>query len=479
MGEIRAPLRGAFAGFLCGAAFSWAETWPPAPARRKRVNVPETISLQASLKAARPILRQPGERAWNSAKSVGAAGLNPRDALDILEVRAQETEAYLVQHADVGDGVLECLAGHGAPATRQAVAASTATPAAVNRMLADDAETEVRAELAAKIARLMPGLEEREAAATVALTIETLECLARDSSTKVRAILAEEIKHLDCVPHAVAMTLARDLESIVAAPILEYSPLLSDADLMEIIACGQVKDVLAAIARRKPLNENVSDELVQSLDVPAVAALLVNPDAKLRKKTMERIVEQAEEIEAWHLPLALRADLSTRALKRISGFVGAYLIERLAARADLSDAVRTHLHKKLRAKLEERPGAHDGITADAAKAAVADAKAKGLLDDMFVEDAALAGHREMVIFALAALGHAPEATVRKIMGSGRAKPLVALVWHAHLSMRIAFKIQSFVMKLPAGELLPARGGIYFPLTADEMRWHLNYFDIPA
>ena len=416
---------------------------------------------------------------FRKAAAADAPGLNPRDALDILEIRARETEAYLVHNATAGDPVLEYLATHGAPTTRQAVAASPATPAAVNRMLAYDAETEVRAELAAKIARLMPGLEEREAAATIALTIETLECLARDSSAKVRAILSEEIKHLDCVPRDVALALARDLDSIVSAPILEYSPLLSDADLMEIIACGQVKEALAAIARRRPLSEGVSDGLVQSLDVPAVAALLVNPDAKIRKETLERIIEQAEEIEAWHLPLALRADLSTRAIKRISGFVGAYLIERLAARADISDAVRTHLHKKLRAKLNERAPIHDGPTPDAARAAVAEAKAKGTLDEMFVEDAALAGHREMVIFALAALAHVPDVLVRKILASGRAKPLVALVWHAHLQMRIALKIQSFIMKLPGHELLAARGGVHFPLTPDEMRWHLNYFDIPA
>jgi uncharacterized protein (DUF2336 family) len=36
--------------------------------------------------------------------------------------------------------------------------------------------------------------------------------------------------------------LAQDVETVVAAPILEYSPLLSDADLIEIIACGQVQE---------------------------------------------------------------------------------------------------------------------------------------------------------------------------------------------------------------------------------------------
>ena len=47
----------------------------------------------------------------------------------------------------------------------------------------------------------------------VALTIETLECLARDAAVRVRAILAEEIKHLDCIPHDVALRLARDLKA--------------------------------------------------------------------------------------------------------------------------------------------------------------------------------------------------------------------------------------------------------------------------
>ena len=56
-------------------------------------------------------------------------GLDPREALDILEVRARESEDYIIRNADVGSAVFEYLAEHGAPATRQAVAANPATPA--------------------------------------------------------------------------------------------------------------------------------------------------------------------------------------------------------------------------------------------------------------------------------------------------------------------------------------------------------------
>lgn len=418
----------------------------------------------------RPSQRHPGP---------ALPGLNPRDALDILDIRTRHPggNAELAGRTDAGPDVLHYLATHGAPATRAAVAANPAAPAVTNRLLADDPFEDVRAELALKIARLMPGLSERESSHIFALTVETLETLARDASVRVRAILAEEIKALDCIPREIALTLARDLSTMVAMPILQYSPLLSDADLIEVIACGQVREVLTAIAARKPLSGDVSDRLVQSLDVPAVAALLVNSSAKIRKETLDRIVEQAEEISGWHMPLALRADLSARAIRRIGGLVGASILERLAARNDLSETTRIHLNRELRARLAEPDDSERDVLSSAD--AIASAKSEGRLDGLFVEQAAQSGQRDIVIMALATLANVTEQTAKKILSTGNAKPLVALVWHAHLSMRVAFKIQTYIMKLPAREILPARAGIGFPLSKEEMRWHLNYFNIAA
>jgi uncharacterized protein (DUF2336 family) len=407
-------------------------------------------------------------------------GLDPRDALDILDIRTRREQqtgggtAELAGRTDAGADVLHYLAQHGSPAVRAAVAANPAAPAPTNRMLADDDVEDVRAELAAKIGRLIPGLSERESSHIFALTIETLECLARDASVRVRAILAEEVKSLNCIPKEIALMLAQDIETVVAAPILQYSPLLSDADLIEIIACGQVQEVLTAIASRRPVSEPVSDRLVQSLDVPTVAALLVNPDAKIRKETMDRIIEQAEDINSWHMPLALRADLSARAIRRIASLVGASILDRLSARSDLSDATRIHLNRELRARLAETQPCPDKM---APAEAVAQARKEGRLDGAFVEQVAQAGQRETVVLALAQLANISEQTVKKMLSAGSAKPIVALIWHIHLSMRVAFKIQTFVMKLPTREILPARGGVGFPLSKEEMRWHLNYFNI--
>jgi uncharacterized protein (DUF2336 family) len=395
-------------------------------------------------------------------------------ALALMETRAQAAQHELAGRTDAGPEVLDYLAKNGAPATRRAVAANIAAPAPVNRALADDADDDVRAELARKIARLMPGLSAEESEHVRALTIETLERLARDQVAHVRAVLATEIRALDCIPKFIVQSLAKDVDALVAAPVLEYSPLLSDADLMEVIAAAKAEELLAVVARRRPVSAEVADAIVTSLDIPAIAALLANPSAAIRDKTLDALAQQAEKIQSWHMPLVLRADLSRRAIARIASFVGAGLVEQLIKRYGLDDEIGHLLNRELRLRLAEDE--HDGA-ADHAAHAVEEARAAGKLDESFVDQAAHAGHRDTVMLALAALAHVPDATVRKIFASRSAKPVTALVWQAHLSMRVAFKIQSFVMKLPVGELLPARAGVHFPMTEDEMRWHLEYFGV--
>ncbi|HEY4124021.1 MAG TPA: DUF2336 domain-containing protein, partial [Rhizomicrobium sp.] len=319
-------------------------------------------------------------------------------------------------------------------------------------------------------------LAQEESEKLRALTLETLEKLANDQLPRVRAILAEEIKSLDCVPKNVIRKLAFDLEAIVSAPILEYSPLLSDTDLMEVIASAKANEALAAIAKRKFLSANVADAIVTSLEVPAVAALLANPDAQVREETLNKIIEQAENIRAWHQPLVMRVDPSQRAIRRIASFVGMALIEVLCSRQRLEPETRDHLNHQLRHRIDKGDDAH-ASEEDQAAGVVEQARRAGKLDDGFVDAAAEAGKREVVAIALAVLAQVPLETVRKILAFRSAKPVTALVWRAKLSMRVAFRIQRFVMKLPTDELLPAREGVRFPLSDDEMRWHLSYFDV--
>jgi len=398
------------------------------------------------------------------------------EILEILEERTQSAHNELAGRTDAGADVLCYLAEHGGAATRREVAANRATPATANRLLSNDDDDEVRAELARKIARLMPDLSRDEMLHLREETIDTLETLARDQTPRVRAILAEEIKHLSCVPKTVIDALARDVEEVVAAPILEYSPLLSDVDLIEVIACARANHAISAIAKRQPLSHDVSDAIVATLDVPAMTALLANPKASIREETFEKLVESAESVAELHHPLVMRSDLSTRTIRRLAGFVGKVLLESLATRDGLDGECRAALDRRLR----ERLSAGESAVSSAHEAArtVALAAWQGQLNEEFVEQAAKAGNRESVILALATLARVPRSTVQRIVDSRSAKAITALVWKARLPMRIAFKIQSDVAKLTARELLPARNGRDFPLSEQEMRWQLGYFDVP-
>lgn len=410
--------------------------------------------------------------AWERDKVSDApqARLSRDEVLRTLEARGAELREELAARHDAEPEVLFFIASEGTAAARRAVAANPATPAGANRLLAGDGDGGVRSELARKIGRLLPELTRDACEKVRLLTLETLQRLAEDELPGVRQILAEEIKALDCVPKAVIDRLARDVEC-VSAPILEYSPLLSDSDLIEIIATAQARHALAAVARRHPLSMFVSDAIVEAMDIPAVAELLQNASAQIRQKTLDKIADRAAHIGEWHAPLVMRSDLSRRATRRIAGFVSASLIDRLAARHGLDEDTRVHLRRKLKERLDTDREA--GTVAQT----VAVRYRAGTLDDDYVAQAAAEGQRDIVVHALSLLAALPAGTVNRILDTRSAKPATALVWRAGLSMRVAFRIQTSLLRLAAADLLPARDGIHFPLSEDEMRWHLSYFGL--
>jgi uncharacterized protein (DUF2336 family) len=139
--------------------------------------------------------------------------------------------------------------------------------------------------------------------------------LARDPSSAVRARLAQEICHLCTAPRAATLALARDADHAVSGPILEYSPLLSDTDLLQIILSDASSPTLVAIARRRPLGADICDAIALLLDPDSVSTLLANPEANIRAEAIDHIAKHAGRIPTCMSSLARRADLSPRAAR--------------------------------------------------------------------------------------------------------------------------------------------------------------------
>ena len=405
-----------------------------------------------------------------------AKRMSYEEARDTLATQAMRIREYLAGQEGVEPEILYYLATDQSVSIRRKVAANPSTPQQANKLLCGDTDEDVRCELARKIGRLVPGLDETEATRVRDLAIEVMERLAQDSLPRVRSILAEEIRSSSKVPAYIVKQLANDIELIVSAPILEYSPLLGDDDLIEIVAGAHVEGRLAAIAKRERVSERVSDALIASFDVSAIAALLANPNAQIRESALDRIVENAAEVEAWHQPVVMRADLSLRAVRRIAGFVSSSLLRMLCERGDLDEDTASLLSKRVRERLEEEGIAHDSKSSDEIAAAeVKAAFSAGRLNDEFVIQAIDENNRRMVTHALAHLGHVPKHIVERILVSQSGKAIMALVWKAKLPVRVAVKIQNVLARLPTSKVVLAREGIHFPMTQDEMLWHLSYF----
>ncbi|MEQ1888439.1 MAG: DUF2336 domain-containing protein [Alphaproteobacteria bacterium] len=390
---------------------------------------------------------------------------------------AQRTE--LAGRTDSPPEMLYYLAGDKSANVRRMVAKNLRTPIQADEILSDDTDDEVRCELARKIARLVPGLPQ-DAQTRLREQMEAiLEKLAHDHLPRVRQIVAEEIRLAENVPKNLVLRLANDLQNIVRAPILEYSPLLSDNDLLQIMASGIVDGAMAPIAQRHHVSETVSDAIVASLDVSAVASLLANRNAQIREETLDAIIDQAEDIHRWHKPIVMRPELPMRAVRRVAGFVASSLLNILLERDDLDlDADTADILKKSirdRIKTEDFPEAEEepipGISAR-------EAFNTGRLGDAEVTGAASINRRVFVIEALALKSGIPQLLTRRIFESRSGKAITALVWKAGLSMRTALEVQQSVGHVPRQDLVLARNGVDYPMNEEEMRWQLQYFDAP-
>jgi uncharacterized protein (DUF2336 family) len=382
--------------------------------------------------------------------------------------------ADLAARSDIRPEILYFLAADSSPEVRRRTAVNTRTPAQADLILARDSNETVRRDLAAKVARLMPQLGEQDQEQAQRYVVETLELLARDHATRVRQILADALRDLVDAPPSVIQRLARDTEAVVACPVLEFSPLLADRDLIEIIGEGCASGKLKAISRRGGLGETVADAIVGTEDRDAIAALLVNASAQIREETLDSLVGQAREVKSWHEPLVGRPKLSPGMVRKLAAFVADNLLRKLQNREELdretAKRVAEEVHRRLADGAEAAGGARETST-DLARRL----QSTGQLDDEVLLQALARGDRALVREALVLRTGMDEATVDRILGAGSAKGLTALAWKAGLGMRVATQLQLRMGGIPPSDVLNARDGVDYPLTPDEMDWQLGFF----
>ncbi|MEO5336260.1 MAG: DUF2336 domain-containing protein [Magnetospirillum sp. WYHS-4] len=414
-----------------------------------------------------------------------AETLNYEQAKEMARNHDPAARVRLAGRTDLPPEILFFLANDPAPEVRRAVAENQALPHQADLLLARDSDQSVREGLASKIAKLAPGLSTDDQDRLRRQTYEALETLARDQMTRVRQILSEALKDVADAPTDVIRMLARDAEIVVSGPVLEYSPVLSDADLLEIIESGPAAGGLGAIARRANVSEGVSDAVAATDDVEAIADLLGNTSAQIREETLDALIERAPSVDLWHAPLVGRPHLPQGTAARLALFVADNLIGVLEKRTDLDGATLEAVRSVVQRRLADARG--DAISRgpdptssqDFLKIAPPITVAKrlhgaGRLDNNVVAKAMHASDHAFVLAALIVRSDLPTKVVEKVFAERSAKGILAICHRAELPAKLSVPIQQRMGRIPPADVLQPRGTAY-PLGEDEMAWQLEFF----
>ena len=386
-----------------------------------------------------------------------------------------KARAELAAHEDLDPEFLYFFATDEDAGVRRAVAQNDGTPLQADLILAKDVDKSVREELAFKIGRLVPTLTEEESEQLAEMTFQVLEILAQDQTPQIRAIIADEVKHLHNVPRRIIKRLAEDAEITVAGPILEYSPLLTDEQILQIVTSGLRGGALEAVARRRNISNRISQAVVDQDEDPATAELLRNQTAEISEKLMGEIAMRAETRPDLHLPLVDRRSLSKGTLKRIAMFVSAALVDRMIS----SNKMEEDLAHELRMAVRERINA--GETEDDKPKSNIDAKhadklfKDGKLDEYAVLDAIDESNVEFLQRSYELLTDLSASHVEKMLTSESAKGLCALAWKAGHGADIAVSLQRRVGKIPAKSMIHEAADGSYQMPEEELEWYVDYF----
>ncbi len=191
------------------------------------------------------------------------------------------------------------------------------TDADINNLVRG-ATPDERAVAASKLCRRIDqgGLSDEDRA----VAHEILRVMAADAAALVRRALAVTLKSSEMLPHDLALKLAHDVES-VATPVLTFSPVFTDEDLIEIIRfSGPVRQI--AIAKRASLSEAVTAAIVEHGTEAAVSAACANDNATFSEASLQKAISRFASSQDVLAAVAYRKALPLSVAERLVNMVG-------------------------------------------------------------------------------------------------------------------------------------------------------------
>src|ERR1700721_4281235 len=172
--------------------------------------------------------------------------------------------------------------------------------------------------------------------------------LLDDAAPLVRQAMAEVFARSSDAPAAIMQALSLDQAS-VALPVLEHSPLLIDADLVDIIATGNC-EMQCAVARRVNLPASVCAAIAEVGAPAAALELIENAYAALARFRGARIVERHGHLAAIRESMLVLEDLpaATRValIAKLSDTLAQFVVARNWLSADRAGRVTNEARER-------------------------------------------------------------------------------------------------------------------------------------
>src|SRR3954451_3795565 len=283
-----------------------------------------------------------------------------------------------------------------------------------------------RAEATRSLARawIFSDLSEDDRAAAEGALLMMLD----DPSPLVRQAMAEVFARSASAPAAIVEALAIDQAS-VALPVLEHSPLLIDADLVDLVATGN-SEIQCAIARRLHLPASVCAAIAEVGSPASALELIENPYAELAPFSWDRIVERHGHLAAIRESMLVLEDLPAATRLALVAKLSDTLAQFVTARNWLSADRATRIASEARDRCTVNVAARS--RGDDMRGLVQHLRATGQLTAGLILRALLSGNLELFDYAWVDLSGLPQARVSALVYDRGGVSLNALLTRAGL-----------------------------------------------
>ncbi|MBN8827607.1 MAG: DUF2336 domain-containing protein [Sphingobacteriia bacterium] len=161
------------------------------------------------------------------------------------------------------------------------------------------------------------------------IALEIVEMIVKDADKEIRKIVSRNLKTYPELRKQTAFLLATDIEDEVATPIIEFSTVLEDYELIQIIESTQKLNRLMAITKRSGLTEGVAEKIIDKNIEEVTTSLLNNKTARISEKSISRLLKEQNESNEIMKALIERGGLSPVIIERVVSVVSEDLKKRL------------------------------------------------------------------------------------------------------------------------------------------------------